>query len=76
MNVGQFIFTISKALMDLGTKLYEVFTYPVNISFVSKILAFFGSDLGLPESISLSYILGGIGAVALLVLIIYNVFKL
>ena len=75
MNIGYFIFTISKNLMQLGTKLYDVFTTDVDISWVSKILSFFNSSVSLPETISLSYILGGISAIALLGIIIYNVFK-
>lgn len=76
MNVGYFMFNIIKSIMDLGQKLYEIFTYEVDISFVTKTLRFFGSELDIPNTISLSYILGGASAVVLLVLIIYSVFKL
>lgn len=76
MNVGYFMFNIIKSVMDLGQKLYEIFTYEVDISFVTKTLRFFGSELDIPNTISLSYILGGASAVVLLVLIIYSVFKL
>lgn len=76
MNIGHFIYTIIRAVMNLGEKLYEMFTLQVDISFVSKLLGFFKADLALPETISLSYILGGMSAVVLLGMIIYNVFKL
>lgn len=76
MNVGHFIFTIARSLMDLGTKLYELFTTQVDISFVNKILSFFGSSMDIPNTISLSYLLGGASVTLLLALIIYNVFKL
>lgn len=76
MNVGYFMFNIIKSIMDLGQKLYDIFTYEVDISFVTKTLRFFGSELDIPNTISLSYILGGASAVVLLVLIIYSVFKL
>lgn len=76
MNVGYFMFNIIKSVMDLGQKLYDIFTYEVDISFVTKTLRFFGSELDIPETLSLSYILGGASAVVLLVLIIYSVFKL
>ncbi len=76
MNVGYFMFNIIKSVMDLGQKLYDIFTYEVDISFVTKTLRFFGSELDIPNTISLSYILGGASAVVLLVLIIYSVFKL
>ena len=76
MNIGQFMFTIARALMNLGQKLYDMFTREIDISFVSKLLKFFGADLDLPETISFSYILGGMSAVVLLAIIIYNVFKL
>lgn len=76
MNIGHFLFSISRKLMDLGQKLYELFTMEVDITWATKILSFFNSDISLPDSISFSYILGGISAVALLAIIIYNVFKL
>ena len=76
INIGHFIYTIIRAVMNLGQKLYDMFTYQVDISFVSKLLGFFKADIALPETISLSYILGGMSAVVLLGLIVYNVFKL
>lgn len=76
INIGSFIYSIIRSVMNLGQKLYEMFTYQVDITFVSKLLGFFKADIAIPESISLSYILGGMSAVVLLGLIIYNVFKL
>ena len=76
INIGHFIYTIIRAVMNLGQKLYDMFTYQVDITFVSKLLGFFKADIALPETISLSYILGGMSAVVLLGLIVYNVFKL
>lgn len=76
MNVGYFMYTIMKSIMDLGKKLYEVFTHEVDISFVNKIMDFFGSELDIPNTISLSYIIGGASAVVLVVLIIYSIFKI
>lgn len=76
MNVGHFIFTIARSLMDLGSKLYDMFTTQVDISFINKILSFFGSNIDIPNTISLSYLLGGASVTLLLGLLIYNVFKL
>lgn len=75
-NVGYFMYSIMRMLMDLGSKLYEAFTHEVDISFINKIMNFFGSNLEIPDTISLSYIIGGASAVVLVVLIIYSVFKL
>lgn len=75
MNIGNFLFEISKALMGLGTKLYDVFTTSVSIKWVSNILSFFGASVELPETISLSWILSSAGAFVILALIIYRIFK-
>lgn len=75
-NIGEFIFNIIKILKDLASKLYDVVNYQVNIEFINKIMSFFGSDLDIPNSISLLSIIGSLGAVTLVVLIIYNIFKL
>ena len=75
MNVGQFLFITSKALMDLGQKLYDLFTMDVSITWVKDILKFFGSSVELPETISLSYILFSASAALILVLIVYRMFK-
>ncbi len=75
MNIGQFMFNISKALMGLGQKLYDLWTMEISISWVQQILKFFGASVELPESISLSWILGSASAAVILVLIVYRIFK-
>lgn len=76
MNIGHFMFNIARNLMELGGKLYDIFTYQIDISFVSKMLSFFNASIEIPETISLSYIIGGMSGVILIGLIIYNIFKL
>lgn len=76
MNIGHFMINIARSLMDLGSKLYEMFTKEIDISFVSKLLEFFKADIDLPQTISLSYILGGASAVVMLGILVYNIFKL
>ena len=68
-NIGAFLFTTSKNIMSLGSKLYQLLTTSVNISFINDILSFFGSDLDLPNEISLMWILTG-GSVAILLIFI------
>lgn len=75
-NIGEFMFTIMTILRNLVSKLYDVINYQVDITFVAKIMEFFKSDIAIPESISLLSIIGGISAVALVAIIIYNIFKL
>lgn len=75
MNIGQFMFNISKALMGLGQKLYDLWTMEISISWVQSILNFFGASVDLPENISLSWILGSASAAVILVLIVYRIFK-
>ena len=75
MNVGQFMFDITKSLMTVGQKLYDVFTTKVNISFIQNILKFFGAEYNLPESISLYWIITSAGATVILGLLIYRLFK-
>lgn len=75
MNIGNFLFTTSQALMNLGSKLYDLFTTPISIKWVQSILNFFGASVELPESISLSWILGSASAAVILVLIVYRIFK-
>ena len=75
MNIMQFVLLIGKALMDLGTKLYEAFNKEIDISWLSKILKTFGVSADLPETMGLSVILLSVSAGALVGLIIYNTFK-
>ena len=75
MNIGYFMFNISKALMNLGQKLYDLWTMEISIEWVQKILSFFGASVELPNNISLSWILGSASAAVILVLIVYRIFK-
>ena len=75
-NVGSFMFSIIEMLVKLPSKLYEALNYQVSINWLSKILNFFGADLNLPSNISLLAILGTIGGGTLVIIIIYNIFKL
>lgn len=75
MNIGQFMFNIANSLMQLGKKLYDVFTADISIKWVQTILNFFGAEFELPESISLYWILTSAGAGIIIALIVYRVFK-
>ena len=75
MNIGYFMFNISKALMDLAQKLYDLWTTSISIKWIQSILSFFGASVDLPETISLSWILSGASAAVLLALIVYRIFK-
>lgn len=75
MNIGQFLFDTSKALMQLGQKLYDLWTTQISIKWVQSILSFFGASVDLPNTISLSWILTSASAALILILIIYRMFK-
>lgn len=75
MNIGDFMFDISKTLMGLGQKLYDLWTTTVSIKWVQNILSFFGASVDLPDSISLSWIFTSASAAVILIFIIYRVFK-
>lgn len=70
---GMFIFNISKSILELGEKLYTILNTSVNISFVSKIVDFFGGSVNLPSEISLIWLLTGGSVVVLAILIIAKV---
>ena len=74
-NIGDFLLKILRLLVELPTKLYEMLNYEVSIKWLSKIFEFFGTDIGLPENISLIGVLGTVSAVTLVIMIIYNIFK-
>lgn len=77
VNVGTFMFNVMQSLMKFATTLYEVFTTEVDLTWLGKILGFFGvNSLNIPNSISLMWILGSASAIVLLGFIIYNIFKL
>ncbi len=75
MNIGEFIYDLASKTIDLAKKLYEAFYYQVNIKWLKTVLDFFGADITLPNSISLSYILGGASAALIVFLIIYRLVK-
>ena len=75
MNIGQFMFSISKTLMGLGQKLYDLWTTTISITWVKDILKFFGASVDLPSEISLSWILTSASATMILIIIIYRLFK-
>ena len=75
-NLGTFMYNIIRLLVELPSKLYEALMYQVNIEWLNKIFKFFGSSLDIPENISLWAILGTLGGGTLIVIIIYNIFKL
>lgn len=70
---GMFIFNISKSILELGEKLYTVLNTSVNISFVLKIVDFFGGSVNLPNEISLIWLLTGGSVIVLAILIIVKV---
>lgn len=70
---GMFIFNISKSILELGEKLYTILNTSVNISFVSKIVDFFGGSVNLPNEISLIWLLTGGSVIVLAILIIVKV---
>ena len=74
-NVGSFIYQVLRILVGLPSKIYEMLTYEVDISWLSKILGFFGAETNIPNTISLLALLGSISAVVLVGIIIYNIFK-
>lgn len=76
LNIGSFIYSIINTLLDLGRKLYQLFTMQVSITWVRDILSFFGANIdGLPNEISLYWVLTSASALTILVLIIYRIFK-
>lgn len=75
-NIGLFMVDILKILVSLPSKLYSVLTYKVNIKWLADLLDFFKVKLDLPSSISLLAIIGSLGAVTLVAIIVYNIFKL
>ncbi len=75
-NIGYLMYNSIVAVMNLGKKLYDVFTMDVSIKWVQTVLKFFGADgTNLPDSISLYWILTSASATIILVLIIYRLFK-
>lgn len=75
VNLGSLLFSVGQALLGLGQKLYEAFTMEVDISFITKVMNFFGASVELPETISLYYILISGSAALIIGLAIYRAFK-
>ncbi len=73
--MGAFFYDISIGIMELSKKIVDMLSLQVNISFVNSILKFFGGNIELPTQISLLSIITTLGAGALLIILIYNIFK-
>ena len=76
INIGDFLLTIIRLLVELPKKLYQMLMYEVSLDWLSKFLSFFDISLNLPQSISLISILGTVGGATLIIIILYNIFKL
>ena len=73
LNIGYFLLTIGKSILNLGDKLYKLLTQSVNISWINKILDFFKISLDLPNELSLMWILTGGSVAVILIFIIIKV---
>lgn len=73
--MGELFYDISIGVIDLSKKIVDMLSMQVNISFVNSVLKFFGGNIELPTHISLLSILTTIGAGALLIILVYNIFK-
>lgn len=73
--MGSFFYDISIGIMELSKKIVDMLSMQVNISFVNSVLKFFGGNIELPTQISLLSIITTLGAGALLIILIYNIFK-
>lgn len=75
VNIGYLLFNVGNALVSLGSRLYDAFTMQIDITFIQKVMTFFGASVDLPQTISLSYILLSGSAALIIGLAIYRVFK-
>lgn len=73
--MGTFFYDISIGIMELSKKIVDMLSMQVNISFVNSVLKFFGGNIELPTQISLLSIITTLGAGALLIILVYNIFK-
>lgn len=73
--MGGLFYEISIGVMEMSKKIIDMLSMQINISFVNSVLRFFGGNIELPTQISLLSILTSLGAGALLVILIYNIFK-
>lgn len=74
-NMGEFFFDITQYIIKLTSKIYNILNIQINISFVNRVLSFFGTNADIPNTISLLSIISTLGATGLLAIIIYNIFK-
>ena len=74
-NMGAFFYEITQYIINLTSTIYNILNIQINISFVSSVLSFFGSNAEIPTTISLLSIISTLGATGLLAIIIYNIFK-
>ena len=75
MNFSSIIVNLLKGITNLGQTLYDVVNYSVDISWLSKLFSFFGSNIDLPSSVNLIGLIFSIGAIPLAVVIVYSIFK-
>lgn len=76
MQVMSFLLEILQGISSLVSRIQEVLTYKVNISWLVDLLDFFGADIGdLPTNVSLMGLLLTVGALPLAIIIIYSIFK-
>lgn len=73
--MGSFFYDISIGIMELSKKIVDMLSMQVNISFVNSVVKFFGGNIELPTQISLLSIITTLGAGALLIILVYNIFK-
>lgn len=75
MNATNLITTALKGIYDFGVKLYEIVNYSVSIKWLKDILDFLGSDIDLPENISILGFLTTMSVIPIAIIIIYSIFK-
>lgn len=78
INVGTFLYKVIEGLVNFTKTLYDVFTTELNISWLNKLIKFFGlqDSLTFPDTISLLWVLTGASGIVILGFIIYNIFKI
>lgn len=74
-NVGDFMWSIITILINLTQKLYDAINYEVSIKWLKNALKLIGVSLDIGDTISLIGIIATLGAGALIIIIIYNIFK-
>lgn len=74
-NVGDFMWKIISILINLTQKLYDTINYEVSIKWLKNALKLIGVSLDIGDTISLIGIIATLGSGALIIIIIYNIFK-